>query len=208
MPNGGSHSSDSDFVPLHCVVQFNARCPSPVPGLGQLPVAAAAGDADVTGEDSGVRSDSPLSRGGGHREGEADGEVAISGVGGAKGKGKGKARNKKCKAACKFESSDEVLDEAVSSWYEKQDELFRNLRDASNELVEGLMARASHMLIEPVVTGPDFYGKMSVLPAFAGKRANRELWKRYIHRKRKGYEESDEGKRKARIQKGATMVDH
>ena len=44
--------------------------------------AAAAIDADATGEDSGVRPENPLSRGGGHWDGEADGEVAISGVGG------------------------------------------------------------------------------------------------------------------------------
>ena len=87
MPNGTPQSSDSDFVPSPIRDEYNARCPSPERGLGQRPGAAAAGDADATGEDSGVRPENPLSRGGGHREGEADGEVAISGVGGGERQG-------------------------------------------------------------------------------------------------------------------------
>ena len=108
---------------------------------------------------------------------------------------------------CQSGVSGAAIDEAVAkldAWYEKQDELSRNPRDASNELEEALMARASHMLNEPVITGPDFRGRIVISTVVAGKKRDREHVQRYIVRERKGQEESDEGKRKAM----RTMVDH
>ena len=94
---------------------------------------------------------------------------------------------------------------SLDAWEKKQDELNWNISDASIGLEEALMARATHMLNEPVVCGPDFYGKSTVRPVVTGKKRDRKHVQMYIVRKRKRQEEIDE---EIEDPTGATMVDH
>ena len=122
-------------------------CPRPPTVKGRAATAVPP-NADTTGEDSGVRPDNPLSRGGGRRKGEADGEQV-----------RGKSEVSEM-AQFHHIGADEdewtmlLEGEAkLEAWEEKKQLLDERFTDAMIEFMRALEARAVHVATEPVVAG-------------------------------------------------------
>ena len=104
-------------------------------------------NADTTGEDSGVRPDNLLSRGGGHRKGEADGEQVR-----CKSEVPERAQCESWRSGMVSKSELVTLfkgEAKLEAWEEKKQLLDERFTDVMNDLMMKLKARAVHVATEP-----------------------------------------------------------
>ena len=113
-------------------------CPRPPTVKGRAATAVPP-NADTTGEDSGVRPDNPLSRGGGRRKGEADGEQV---------RGKSEVSERAQWTADEWTM---VLEgeKKLEGWEEEKQLLDKRFTDAMHEFERALEAHAEHVASEP-----------------------------------------------------------